>query len=173
MTLVAHLIVQVRAGATTRITTLTNDLTSRYPVVGLDADLREVTVVGLQSVVVTDDNKITITASNKCSYTYTTIERSIYRIARLQIDVRTLMHTTTARTILRRHTALERVVIALERIHQVDYHRYGQILLLDVVGLDLVVPVLGVYGLVQYVDIAVTHILPCVVVVEYDVQTLA
>jgi hypothetical protein len=83
------------------------------------------------------------------------------------------MYTATTRSILRRYTTLEGIVVTLERIDKVDNHRDGQILQLYIVGLNLGAPILGVNGLVEDVNIAIADISPGIVVVEYNVKTFA
>ena len=132
------------------------------------------TVECLQTVVVAQYDKVAVTVSNVSTDTHATVECSIYGIACLKVDICTLMYAATARTILRCNTSLVWIVVALERVHQVNNHRHRKILQLNLEGLNLCcVPLLGEYRFVQYVDVAVTHEAPSVVVVKNDVQTLA
>ena len=53
--------------------------------------LRHVSVVGLQSVVVTDDDVLTIAATFVAYYTYTAVKGSTDGIANINLNVQTLV----------------------------------------------------------------------------------
>ena len=86
--------VQVRTGATTRVTTQANNVTSSYNLVFANQLSRHMTIDGLQTVVVADNNILTIAARLIAYDTYLSAECCTDSVTNIYLDVKTLVLTS-------------------------------------------------------------------------------
>ena len=96
---ISALEVEVRARAATRIATEGNRLTCHYPVASLDQTLGEVSVVGLDAVVVTNNNECSIARIGRLREAHTTIKSGADGVAHLQRNVYAVVVLATTHTI--------------------------------------------------------------------------
>ena len=118
---------QVRPRAAPRRAAQADDLPGLDPLVGFDHALRKVPVVGLQPVVVADDDQVAVAALVIFRNTHAAAERGVDRVARLERQVDALMLAPPPRAVFaaRVHRTLVGAVVARDRVHQVDDHRFG------------------------------------------------
>ena len=164
---------QMRTRRASRRAAQTDDLSRFDPLIRLDHALRKMAVIGLQPVVVADDDQIAVPALVVFRDSHPAAECGVNRIARLERQIDALMLAATARTVLaaRMHRALIRAVVAGQRVDQVDDHRLGHrrhVYLL--VGEErLRIPVFLEDGAVLG-HFAVADVFPCVVAVEHHLH---
>ena len=166
---------EVRARRPSRRTAQTDNLSRLDPLVGLDQTLREVAVVGLQSVVVADDDQIAVSAAVVLRDAHPAAEGRIDGVAHLQRQVDALMGAAAAQAVTsaRMGRTLVGAVVALRRVDQLEHHRRGHLGQIGIlVGEErLRIPILLEDGAVaRYFTVA--HIAPRIVAVEDDEERL-
>ena len=169
---IARLEVEMRAGAASRAAAVADDLPRLDPFVGVDDPLREVAVESFQSVVVADDDQVAVAAGfgRRDRDAHLAVEGGVDRVARFQRQVYALMLAPAAHTELRTDGGLVGIVVAFERVDQLDVHRTRQVGELHHVAVGKEfgrVPAAGVDFAVLDV-VAVAEVFPCVVVEQDD-----
>ena len=129
-------------------------------------------VEGFQSVVVADDDQVAVAAGfgRRDRDAHLAVEGGVDRVARFQRQVYALMLAPTAHTELRTDGGLVGIVVAFERVDQLDVHRTRQVGELHHVAVGKEfgrVPAAGVDFAVLDV-VAVAEVFPCVVVEQDD-----
>lgn len=114
---------QVRAGAAARRTAQTDDLSCLDPFAALHEPFGEVSVVGFQTIVVTHDDQVAVTAPVVLRDADPAVESRINGIARFNRNIDSLMSPAMADAVFGADAALVGIMIALERIHQIDRKR--------------------------------------------------
>ena len=104
LTLVSRLEVQVRP----------YHLTRRHPIVRFDQTLRQMAVIGLQTVVMAYDDKVAITPVLILRYAHASVKGGIYRITHLKVYIGTLMASAASNAIFGVDLADNGIMVTLQ-----------------------------------------------------------
>ena len=107
------------SGASAGVASQTNRLACHYPVTHLNKTLREVAVVGLDAVVVADDNQCAVARIGAFREAYFAVKCRTDCIANRQCNINSVVVATMAHTIARRDATEVWIAIVAERIYEV------------------------------------------------------
>ena len=118
-----HDVTQKNLAETFQITDamLSNYLTGRNPVSGFDQTFREMSHIGLQTVVMAYDHQVAVPCFGVLRETHTTVECGIYVVSFHERQVNAVVVAAATRPVMRTYAALVWVVVAFQRIDE----RYG------------------------------------------------
>ena len=98
---IAALEMEVRASTATRVTTQRDRLTCDHPISSLDQSLGEVSVIGLDAIIVTNDYKSSVARIGSLREAYNTIECRADGVAHLQRNVDTVVVYAATQSVAR------------------------------------------------------------------------
>ena len=160
---------EVRPCAAAGISAETDDLACMNRIAGLYHTFTQVTVPCFETVVVTDDDQVAVSALVVARYADLTAECGIDRVAGLERYVDTAVAAAAACPVARTHRTLDRIVVAFERVDQLDCYRARQVSHLDiVVGKERYgIPMLGIVFDIPVIFALEVYVSPGVVVEQH------